>query len=128
MVEMRVCEQDDVDRGRIEAEIGSMLLVQLATALNRPAIDQNSPIDAFDDVAGVGHRAVGAVEGQSHLLAPLSWSEMFCQAAKLEKAERSALISINQKIDVCFASRRRANRQGWGLVAQLRHARSHQAQ
>jgi len=54
-------QQQEVDAGRVKAEIISVFLVKLATALIQAAVNQDSAVGTFDQMAGAGHPAVCAV-------------------------------------------------------------------
>ncbi len=54
VVEVRVGEQHEVDRRRIEAERLCVLLLDLAPALVQAAIDEHAAIRALEEVAGAG--------------------------------------------------------------------------
>jgi len=62
MVEMGVGQQQNVDRGGVEAEILGVGRLQPAAALVEAAIDENPFACGFEQMAGAGDGAVGAVE------------------------------------------------------------------
>ncbi len=66
MIEMRVGKQHEVDATRIEAERLGVLALQRAPALQQAAIDQDALAAGFEQVAGAGDGARGAVERQLH--------------------------------------------------------------
>ncbi|MGH6967581.1 MAG: hypothetical protein ACREEL_07965 [Stellaceae bacterium] len=66
MVEMRVGQQQDIDRLRIEAERRGVLGVELAAALEHAAIDQHALAGNLDEMTRTGDVAIRAVERESH--------------------------------------------------------------
>ena len=66
MIEMRVCEQQRVNRRGVEAERRSVLVVEVAAALEEAAIDENALAAGLDEMARAGDVAVGAVERDFH--------------------------------------------------------------
>ena len=59
-------QEHHVDRLGIEAEGLGIVLGKLAAALEHAAIDQDAFARRFDQVAGTGDGAVGAVERNLH--------------------------------------------------------------
>ena len=51
MIEVGVRQQHEIDAGRIETEVAGIFLGEIAAALIEPAIDQNAPAGAFDEMA-----------------------------------------------------------------------------
>src|SRR5579864_2089424 len=67
MIEMGVRQHHCVDRTRVEAEFGGILLVEVAATLDHAAIDEDAAAATrLDQVTRPGDAAVGAVEGQFH--------------------------------------------------------------
>ena len=67
VVQVRMGQQQDVDGLRVEAEIGGVLLVDLASALEQAAVHQDAQPADLHQVAGAGHCPVRAVERQPHV-------------------------------------------------------------
>jgi hypothetical protein len=51
MIEVGVRQQRKIDAGGIETEVAGVFLGERAAALIEPAVDQNAPAGAFDQVA-----------------------------------------------------------------------------
>jgi len=62
VVEVRMGEEQEIDACRIESERLSVLFVKLAASLEHPAVDQNPPACALDQVAGACDALVSAVK------------------------------------------------------------------
>ena len=62
VIQMGVGEEDRVDARGVEAEGLGVLLLELASALVEPAVDQHAAPGALDEMAGAGDAAIGAVE------------------------------------------------------------------
>ena len=62
VIQMGMGQQHEIDGGGIKAERLGIFLGQLASALVEATIDQNPAAGAFNEVAGTGDAAVGAVE------------------------------------------------------------------
>jgi hypothetical protein len=63
MIQVRMGQQYVVDAGGIEAEWCGIILVNLATALMEPAVDQDAFPSAFHQMTGTGDTAIGAMKG-----------------------------------------------------------------
>ena len=63
-------QQQEVDACGIEPQLGGVLFLQFAPALEHAAVDQQALAGALEQVAGTGDVAVGAVEGKFHHAAP----------------------------------------------------------
>ena len=64
MIEMGMGEKNDIDLARIETETARVLLIEFARTLIEPAIDQDAQSGRFDEMAGTGDAAIGAVKRQ----------------------------------------------------------------
>jgi hypothetical protein len=56
-------EQDVIDGRRIEAKRRGVVFAEFMSALMQPAVDQYALAGAFQQMAGTGDAAVGAVKG-----------------------------------------------------------------
>jgi hypothetical protein len=64
VIEMRVRQQHEIDRGGIEAELGGIALLHRIAALEQAAIDEDALAAAFEQMARAGDLARGSVAGQ----------------------------------------------------------------
>ncbi len=55
-------QEHKVDASRIEAKVAGIFLSDLAATLIEPAIDQDTPTGAFDEVARPRHVAISPVK------------------------------------------------------------------
>ena len=65
---MAVGQQQVVDIGRIKTEILRIFLLEFMASLVQPAVDENAFAAAFNQVAGSGDAAVGAMKRNLHTL------------------------------------------------------------
>ena len=63
VVDVGVGEDDEVERGDVEVERAGVALVGVTPALEHPAVDEKPPFAAVDAIAGAGHLAGSAEEG-----------------------------------------------------------------
>jgi hypothetical protein len=69
MVEMGMRQEHAIERCGVESERSGIVLVELATALEQPAIDQDAAAAGLDEMAGTRDAPGGAVERELHGLA-----------------------------------------------------------
>src|ERR1051326_1791861 len=70
MIEVGVRQQHKIEALGIESEVAGVFVGELAAALVEPAIDQDAPAGAFDEVARPGDVAIGAVKRQFQTVSP----------------------------------------------------------
>lgn len=66
MVEVRVRDDDEIDRPHVERRRGEVLCRGVLAALEEPAVDQERGGVRLDQAGAAGHFAGGAEEGDAH--------------------------------------------------------------
>src|SRR5690349_23244965 len=100
MVEMGMSQQDNVDRGGVEAEVRFVLLVEFALPLKETAVDEDSGAVALHEMARPRDGARRTVERQDHREIPSAQpakgvprvscqSRMLCQIASADSANQN---------------------------------------